>query len=550
MDTKFNVNHPLCLVLNMKKYILFLALIPGLLFGAPNDVRIVKANAAGTANEIVVLADPGADKLIGFNNTTNDVEYFSAGTVTSVGFTGGLISVASPTTTPAFTVAGTSGGVPYFSSTSAWASSGLLAANALMIGGGAGTAPATTTTGTGVLTALGVNTGSAGSFALFGANLKTTWVSRDTGSDVTGVVGQPNQPFATILAAHNACVTATGQWMINVQPSATVYTDVGMSSVLCSYYFEPGAQLSNLSGNVDCFPLSTGTVDSWGIYGHGTFIVNSAGTGGIVNHTGGSIGRMVWEGLSTDVLASGGSNQTGAYRTFANLTGSGNGNLTVRFNNLSSSANMASLYIRANHVLMWAGFASGVTLEGSSSTFAFVGEATKWSVSPNNFGSPQLRLTANRGLKGSDGTPALLVRSGKILIRGACIYSGGGAPSSSRASILEITSQSNTEAATVRVIFEGCSLGNWTTPANSGAAPLIRFPAFSGALVQLQGAALLVDRNNGATECITTQGAVAQVVELTGGGATSNAALGTNVTFRGAPFTVDTDFTQITTDFH
>lgn len=77
------------------------------------------------------------------------------GTVTGVSWAGGLIAVSNPTTTPAFTVAGTSGGVPYFSSASTWASSGLLSANALMIGGGAGTAPSTTTTGAGVLTALG-----------------------------------------------------------------------------------------------------------------------------------------------------------------------------------------------------------------------------------------------------------------------------------------------------------------------------------------------------------------------------------------------------------
>ena len=95
----------------------------------------------------------------------------SSGTVTSVAqsFTGGLISVGgSPITTSgtlALTVAGTSGGVPYFSSSSAWASSAALTANALMIGGGAGAAPATTTTGSGVLTALGIAPGSAGGFS-------------------------------------------------------------------------------------------------------------------------------------------------------------------------------------------------------------------------------------------------------------------------------------------------------------------------------------------------------------------------------------------------
>lgn len=70
-----------------------------------------------------------------------------SGTVTSVAqsFTGGLISVSgSPVTTSgtlALTVAGTSGGIPYFSSASTWASSAALTANAPVIGGGAGVAP-------------------------------------------------------------------------------------------------------------------------------------------------------------------------------------------------------------------------------------------------------------------------------------------------------------------------------------------------------------------------------------------------------------------------
>ncbi len=63
------------------------------------------------------------------------------GTVTSVGFTGGLITVANPTTTPAFTVAGTSGGVPYFNSASTWLSSAAGTAGHLVLWGGAGSAP-------------------------------------------------------------------------------------------------------------------------------------------------------------------------------------------------------------------------------------------------------------------------------------------------------------------------------------------------------------------------------------------------------------------------
>ena len=113
-----------------------------------------------------------------------------SGTVTSVDqtFTGGLISVSgNPVTTSgtlALTVAGTSGGIPYFSSGTTWASSGALSANAIMVGGGAGSAPSTITTGTGVVTALGVNTGSSGAFVVNGGALGTP--SSGTVTNLTG----------------------------------------------------------------------------------------------------------------------------------------------------------------------------------------------------------------------------------------------------------------------------------------------------------------------------------------------------------------------------
>ena len=96
--------------------------------------------------------------------------------------------------------AGTSGGVPYFSGTTTIASSAALAANALVIGGGAGVAPATTTTGTGVLTALGnaVNTAGgavtqsgtlAASALLIGGGSGTAVSSTTTGTGVVTALG-------------------------------------------------------------------------------------------------------------------------------------------------------------------------------------------------------------------------------------------------------------------------------------------------------------------------------------------------------------------------
>lgn len=132
-------------------------------------ITVQPQSAAGTYNfNLPTTAGSAGQVLTSQGGGTTAMTWTAAGTgtVTSVGFTGGLISVATPTTTPAFTVAGTSGGIPYFSSTSTWASSALLTANAIMIGGGSGTAPTTTTTGTGVLTALGLNVNGSGAISL------------------------------------------------------------------------------------------------------------------------------------------------------------------------------------------------------------------------------------------------------------------------------------------------------------------------------------------------------------------------------------------------
>jgi hypothetical protein len=147
-----------------------------------------------------------------------------SGSVTSVAqsFTGGLISVAgSPITTSgtlALTVAGTSGGIPYFSSASTWATSALLTNNAIMLGGGAAATPKTTTTGTGVVTALGVNTGTAGAVVVNGGDLGTPSagvVTNLTGTasiNINGTVGATTATtgkFTTVQAATTMGVGGT-----------------------------------------------------------------------------------------------------------------------------------------------------------------------------------------------------------------------------------------------------------------------------------------------------------------------------------------------------
>ena len=184
------------------------------------DGQLLIGNSSGnTLTKATLTAGTGISITNG--NGSISIAATNTGTVTSVGqsFTGGLISVSgSPVTssgTLALSVAGTSGGIPYFSSGTTWASSAALAANALMVGGGAGAAPSTITTGTGVVTALGVNTGSSGAFVVNGGALGTP--SSGTLTNATGLpVSSGISGFGTGVATALAVNTGTaGAFVVN-----------------------------------------------------------------------------------------------------------------------------------------------------------------------------------------------------------------------------------------------------------------------------------------------------------------------------------------------
>jgi len=198
----------------------------------------------------------------------------TSGTVTSVAqsFTGGLISVSgSPITssgTLALTVAGTSGGIPYFSGASTWASSAVLASNALMVGGGAGVAPSTVTTGTGVVTALGVNTGTAGAFVVNGGALGTPssgTVTNLTGTasiNINGTVGATTASTGTFTqltvngANLNTAISPTGTSTVTISPAGALTE--GTAGVTHNLLGNVTATTSNQT--IALSPTGTGTV--------------------------------------------------------------------------------------------------------------------------------------------------------------------------------------------------------------------------------------------------------------------------------------------------
>lgn len=152
----------------------------------------VTASGPGSAAATLATVNSNVGSFTLANITVNAKGLVTAaanGTaVTSVGLSVPATSIfgvtGSPVTTTGtlgLTTTGTSGGIPYFSSTSQVASSALLAANALVVGGGAGTTPATLAS-TGTTTT--VLHGNASGLPTFGAVSLT--------ADVSGTLPTPN----------------------------------------------------------------------------------------------------------------------------------------------------------------------------------------------------------------------------------------------------------------------------------------------------------------------------------------------------------------------
>jgi hypothetical protein len=234
-----------------------LTLSGGILTGTSGTVTSVTGTApvVSSGGATPAISMPAATTSVNGYLTSTDWTTFNnkgSGSVTSVSFTGGIITVATATTTPALTVAGTSGGIPYFSSTSTWASSAALAAGAIVLGGGAGVTPATTATGTGVVTALGVNTGTAGAFVVNGGALGTPssgTVTNLTGTasiNINGTVGATTAntgAFTTLSSTTpvNSITAGVAQYKSGTwTPTALDLTQVGGSATLSGTYRRVG----------------------------------------------------------------------------------------------------------------------------------------------------------------------------------------------------------------------------------------------------------------------------------------------------------------------
>ena len=269
--------------------------------------------ATGTTTPVITLNVPTASATNRGVLSSADWTTFNnkgSGTVTSVAqsFTGGIISVGgSPVTTTgtlALTVAGTSGGIPYFSSATTWATSAALASNALVVGGGAGVAPSTITTGTGVVTALGVNTGTTGAFVVNG-----------------GALGTPSSGTVTNL---------TGTASINI--NGTVGATTASTGAFTTLSANSTVTFSGTTTNIAATSQTSGTITIGGTAGTGALTFGSSTASQTTN-----LANGVTASGNTNTIAVGNNGASGSTTTITIGSASGTSSTTLKGSLIASS---------------------------------------------------------------------------------------------------------------------------------------------------------------------------------------------------------------------
>ena len=408
---------------------------------AQGDVRLSDADSSNyvalqaptTLSANYTLTMPTADGTSSQAIKTDGAGALSFGNcVSTVGWTGGIVSVATATTTPALTVAGTSGGIPYFSSGSTWTSSSALTANAIVVGGGAGAAPASITTGTGVVTALGVNTGSAGAFVVNGELIPAT--NGGTGLTTPGTSGNFLQSNGSTWIS--TAVTPSISLVVSSRTSNTILGSADNSTLInvtSGTFTQTISAVSGLAAGWYCYYRNTGTgvvtIDPNGseLIGGATtavcnpgdiWLIQSTGTAFLLNRLAGNNSVVYTSGSNTFTVPA------GVYRVYAECWGGGGG------------ATQATGAGAGGYAAGWINVTPGATITGT------VGAGGTTSGSPGGDGGSTTfsTFTANGGVGGSSNAAGGTASGGTINITGgnggsqvtnvyvSAFASGGAAP--------------------------------------------------------------------------------------------------------------------------
>ena len=226
------------------------------------DGQLLIGNSTGNTLAKTTLTAGSGVTITNGSGTITIAASGSGGTVTSVAqsFTGGLISVSgSPVTTTgtlALTVAGTSGGIPYFSSSSTWATSAALTQYGIVYGGGAGATPVATAAGTTgqVLTA---TTGGAPSWTTpssVSLSANNTWTGTQSFVGTSSVLAEVLTNAAEVITISATATTGSINYDVTTQ-SVLYYTSNATGNWLLNFRGSSGTSLNTIMSTGQCMTV-------------------------------------------------------------------------------------------------------------------------------------------------------------------------------------------------------------------------------------------------------------------------------------------------------
>lgn len=357
------------------------------------------------------------------------------------------------------------------------------------------------------------------------------WVDATKGSNVTGSLGRPDKPYATIAAAQTAALTAGGTWLIHIRAGA--YTDTGLlpgdADATLAYYYDPGTT-HTITGSGNLYDW---TGDHSGkilyILGHCRFLSNSSTTGAVVMTAYSTTKCYQFHIQCQDIVNA---NARGAtmldIRIASGNLGDEGSSIRVEYSMDDGQGSNSQFYFRidARIVYIFCNFLRGLRTDGSGRFIVDCGYAERIHNAYNAFSATTLNVFARYRIKGTgSGNPAIVNRRGELVVMSQKYENTDG-----QDNIIQIPSNADTSDG-VKITVVGGFFRSWS----GGSAVPIEFKAVNSLfkLRLINVGPIIVE--NSATTCILSGSA--QTIESYGP-LVSNKDKSANITVR-APTTLN-----------
>lgn len=382
---------------------------------------------------------------------------------------------------------------------------------------------------------MGSGIGFNGSLFLTNVSSSTPWnniayVDANRGNDSTAILGRPDYPYATISSAQTAALSSVvGTGIINILPGR--YTDTGLvpadadTTLIYNYY--PGS-IHIVTGSQHLFSWTGNYTDkTLYILGRGKFTAN-AGTVGMMISTNYTTTKCTQFHIEAQDIINANGRTTALFDIRSGGIAENGSSIKVHYSLDYNVGEPFYFRIDAKIVYIDGHFIRGINTDGSGRFIITCGYLERLYNAYNSFSTTTTNVFATYRIK-STNTDAITNRRGEVVVMSQKYECTDGA-----GSIIKIPSNADTANGGCQTTVVGGFMRSWA----GGSIPPIVFAATNSLYkLRLHNVHILVE--NSATGCITCTGA--QTIEAIGS-LTSNKAIGSDITVRGATPVINTGF--------